>query len=150
MLQMNLVIHTKNIYHASNTTTGLIMAVAAIGIALGCWVAGKISGNEAKKGLILIGIGGVAKKSPFIMQMMADVMNMPIRIHRSEQTCALGAAMFAATAAGLYSTVEEAMKAMGQGFETTYTPDAKRTGIYAEGYRKYKALGAFTASMNID
>ena len=42
--------------------------------------------------------GGVAKKSPFIMQMMADVMNMPIRIHQSEQTCALGAAMFAATA----------------------------------------------------
>jgi L-ribulokinase len=50
----------------------------------------------------LIGLGGVAKKSPFIMQMMADVMNMPIRIHKSEQTCALGAAMFAATAAGIY------------------------------------------------
>ncbi|RFS26394.1 ribulokinase [Chitinophaga silvatica] len=98
----------------------------------------------------LIGIGGVAKKSPFIMQMMADVMNMPIRIHKSEQTCALGAAMFAATAAGLYATVEDAMAAMGQGFETTYTPDAKRSGIYTERYRKYKALGAFTASMNID
>ena len=36
----------------------------------------------------LIGIGGVAKKSPYIMQTMADVMNMPIRIHKSEQTCA--------------------------------------------------------------
>lgn len=56
MLQMNLVIHTKNIYHTSNSTTGFIMAMAAIGIALGCWVAGKISGNQAKKGLILIGI----------------------------------------------------------------------------------------------
>ena len=54
----------------------------------------------------LIGIGGVAKKSPFIMQMMADVMDMPIRIHKSEQTCALGAAMFAATAAGIYAKVE--------------------------------------------
>ncbi len=64
----------------------------------------------------LIGLGGVAKKSPFIMQVMADVMNMPIRIHKSEQTCALGAAMFAATAAGLYPKVEEAMAAMGQGF----------------------------------
>ena len=51
----------------------------------------------------LIGLGGVAKKSPFIMQMMADTMNMPIRIHKSEQTCALGAAMFAATAAGRIS-----------------------------------------------
>lgn len=47
----------------------------------------------------LIGLGGVAKKSPYTMQVMADVMNMPIRIHRSEQTCAAGAAMFAATAA---------------------------------------------------
>jgi L-ribulokinase len=63
----------------------------------------------------LIGLGGVAKKSPFIMQMMADVMNMPIRIHRSEQTCALGAAMFAATLAGIYEKVEDAMQAMGHG-----------------------------------
>jgi L-ribulokinase len=98
----------------------------------------------------LIGIGGVAKKSPFIMQLMADVMGMPIRIHRSEQTCALGAAMFAATAAGIFPKVEDAMQAMGQGFETTYSPDQQRTGIYEERYRKYKALGAFTANMNID
>jgi L-ribulokinase len=98
----------------------------------------------------LIGIGGVAKKSPFIMQMMADVMNMPIRIHRSEQTCALGAAMFGATAAGIFPKVEDAMQAMGQGFETVYTPDQQRTGLYEDRYRKYKALGAFTANLNID
>jgi len=46
----------------------------------------------------LIGLGGVAKRSAYVMQTMADVMNMPIRIHKSEQTCAAGAAMFAATA----------------------------------------------------
>ncbi|CAL1519431.1 ribulokinase [Chitinophaga sp. MM2321] len=97
----------------------------------------------------LIGIGGVAKKSPFIMQMMADVMNMPIRIHRSEQTCALGAAMFAATAAGLFEKVEDAMEAMGQGFETTWYPDVQRTSIYEKRYAEYKALGAFTASITI-
>src|SRR5690606_13942316 len=61
----------------------------------------------------LIGLGGVAKKSPFIMQMMADVMNMPIKIHKTEQTCAIGAAMFAATVAGIYPKVEDAMAAMG-------------------------------------
>lgn len=55
MLQMNIVIHTKHIYHTENTQTGLVMAVAAIGIATGCWTAGKISGKRAKKGLILIG-----------------------------------------------------------------------------------------------
>lgn len=91
----------------------------------------------------LIGIGGVAKKSPFIMQMMADVMDMPIRIHKSEQTCALGAAMFAATAAGIYSKVEEAMIAMGQGFDAEYFPDKNKVEIYRRRFLKYKALGAF-------
>jgi len=91
----------------------------------------------------LIGIGGVAKKSPFIMQMMADVMDMPIRIHKSEQTCALGAAMFAATAAGIYSKVEEAMIAMGQGFDAEYFPDKNKVEIYRTRFLKYKALGAF-------
>ncbi|MGZ8558346.1 MAG: FGGY-family carbohydrate kinase, partial [Chitinophagaceae bacterium] len=91
----------------------------------------------------LIGLGGVAKKSPFIMQMMADVMNMPIRIHRSEQTCALGAAMFAATAAGIYKKVEHAMNAMGPGFDQTYYPNAENAAIYQKRYEQYKAVGAF-------
>jgi MFS family permease len=59
-LQMNLVIHTNHVYKASNSTTGLVMACAAIGIALGCWSAGKISGKTVKKGLILIGISGMS------------------------------------------------------------------------------------------
>jgi len=91
----------------------------------------------------LIGLGGVAKKSPFIMQMMADVMDMPIRIHRSEQTCALGAAMFAATAAGVYQKVEDAMAAMGQGFDAEYKPDPKKVPVYAERFSRYKKLGQF-------
>ncbi|PWT76834.1 MAG: ribulokinase [Bacteroidetes bacterium] len=89
----------------------------------------------------LIGLGGVARKSPFIMQMMSDVMNMPIRIHRSEQTCAIGAAMFAATAAGLYQKVEDAMQAMGQGFDNEFRPDKNNAAIYAQRFEKYKALG---------
>ncbi len=89
----------------------------------------------------LIGLGGVARKSPYIMQVMADVMDMPIRIHRSEQTCAVGAAMFAATAAGLYPTVEDAMAAMGQGFDAEYTPNKANVALYATRYAKYKALG---------
>jgi L-ribulokinase len=89
----------------------------------------------------LIGLGGIAGKSPFIMQMMADVMNMKIRIHRSEQTCALGAAMFAATAAGIYEKVEDAMNAMGQGFSATYVPDRLRVSVYAKRFEKYKFTG---------
>ena len=91
----------------------------------------------------LIGVGGVAKKSPYIMQVMADVMNMPIKIHKSEQTCAAGAAMFAATIAGIYPTVQDAMKAMGQGFDAEYHPISENVAYYAKRMKKYEAFGAF-------
>jgi L-ribulokinase len=97
----------------------------------------------------LIGLGGVARKSPFIMQMMADVMNMPIRIHKSEQTCALGAAMFAATAAGIYPKVEDAMQAMGQGFDMLYSPDAAKHTILEKRYQQYIRLGAFIEEQTV-
>jgi L-ribulokinase len=91
----------------------------------------------------LIGLGGVARKSPFTMQMLADVINMPIRIHRSEQTCAVGAGMFAATVAGLYSNVEEAMHAMGSGFDMEYVPNEEKAVIYSKRYARFKKLGEF-------
>ena len=69
--------------------------------------------------------------------------NMPIRIHRSEHTCALGAAMFAATAAGIYNKVEDAMDAMGQGFDAEYHPDPVKAPVYAERFRRYQQLGQF-------
>ncbi len=91
----------------------------------------------------LIGLGGVARKSSYVMQVMADVMDMPIRIHKSEQTCAIGAGMFAATAAGIYHKVEEAMAAMGQGFDAEYTPRKENVELYKKRYEQYKALGKF-------
>jgi L-ribulokinase len=94
----------------------------------------------------LIGLGGVAKKSPFIMQMMADIMDRPIRIHASEQTCALGAAMFAATAAGLYPKVEDAMAAIGQGFDATLHPRPRPHAIYAARLPTTRQLGHFIQS----
>ena len=98
----------------------------------------------------LIGLGGVARKSPYIMQVMSDVMNMPIRIHRSEQTCALGAAMFAATAGGIYHKVEDAMAGMGQGFDNAYHPDRSKTAIYAIRYQKYIEAGSFLENLNVN
>jgi L-ribulokinase len=93
----------------------------------------------------LIGIGGVAKKSPFVMQTMADVLGMPIRIHQFEHTCALGAAMFAAVVAGIYPTVEEAMAAMGRGFDVEYYPAPQLQQVYEKRYKQYKGLGEFVA-----
>ena len=74
---------------------------------------------------------------------MADVLNRPIKIARSEQTCALGAAMFAATAAGIYEDVSVAMEQMGSGFDAEYFPDAERAAIYDNIYRQYNQLGEF-------
>ncbi|GAA4315692.1 ribulokinase [Mucilaginibacter gynuensis] len=93
----------------------------------------------------IIGIGGVAKKSPFVMQMMADVLGMPIRIHQFKHTCALGAAMFAAVVAGIYATVEEAMEGMGRGFDVEYQPNKENEAVYQNRYEQYKRLGEFTA-----
>lgn len=92
----------------------------------------------------VIGIGGIALKSPFVMQTMSDVLGMPIKVCNTDQACALGAAMFAATAAGVYEKVEDAIEAMNSGFSKEYVPDLSKTEIYAGLYRKYCALGAFT------
>ena len=89
----------------------------------------------------VIALGGVAKKSPFVMQIVCDVLNMPIKVARSEQACALGTAMAAAVVAGIYPNISEAQKKMGGGFEKTYTPDAKNAAKYQVLYAKYLKLG---------
>jgi L-ribulokinase len=90
-----------------------------------------------------IAIGGVPRRSPFVMQVVADVLNMAIAVPSGEQPVALGAAMFAATAAGLHPRIEEAQRAMSAGIETTYHPEPERARLYESLYRDYLALGAF-------
>lgn len=92
----------------------------------------------------VIALGGVAQKSPFVMQVMADVLDMPIRVAREEQTCALGAAMFASVAAGLHGDIGAAQSAMGDGFAQEYTPDGARAALYDRLFKtRYQPLGAF-------
>lgn len=91
----------------------------------------------------IIGLGGIAKKSPFVMQTMANVLNMPIKVAATEQTCAFGAAMFAAVAGGIHEKVEDAQKAMGRGFDRVYHPDEDLAATYQRLYRKYLRLGKF-------
>jgi len=92
----------------------------------------------------IIGIGGIALKSPFVMQTMSDVVNLPIKVCNTDQACALGAAMFAATAAGVYDKVEEAIAAMNSGFSKEYQPNAENHRLYQALYEKYLQLGQFT------
>ena len=91
----------------------------------------------------VIAIGGVAKKNPFVMQIVADILNMPIKVAASDQTCALGAAMTAAVVAGVYKDIPSAQKAMGNGFEKEYHPDPVRAKKYETLFKKYKEMGAF-------
>lgn len=91
----------------------------------------------------IVGIGGVAKKSEFVMQTLADVLNKPIKISNSSQAPALGAAMYAATAAGIYSNLQAAIEAMGSGFERTYQPNAENVHAYNMMYSRYESLGKF-------
>jgi L-ribulokinase len=89
----------------------------------------------------VIAIGGVAKKNPFVMQIVADVLNMPIKVASSDQTCALGSAMAAAVVAGIYPDTASAQKAMGGGFEKEYHPDPVRASKYNTLFRNYMKLG---------
>ena len=86
-------------------------------------------------------VGGISKKSPYVMQTLCDVIGMPIKVIRSEQVCALGAAMFASVAAGIHATVEEAQGAMASGFSDEYHPNLERKSIYDKLYARYLKIG---------
>lgn len=88
-------------------------------------------------------LGGVAKKSPLVMQIMADALNMPVKVATSSQTVALGSAMFAAVVAGIHATVSDAQKAMGKGFEKEYLPIPENVEKYKTLYAKYERLGEY-------
>ncbi len=111
-----------------------------------CFGSKKIVDRFIEEGVAIktvVGIGGVAKKSSFIMQTLADVLDMPIKVAVSEQAPALGAAMYAAVASGVHPDMGAAVKAMGNGFEKTYHPKAENVEVYQQIYQKYVALGDF-------
>ena len=99
--------------------------------------------SEGVKIESVIGIGGVARKSPFIMQTLANVLNMPIKVAESDQAPALGAAIYAAVAAGVYDNVIEASKIMGSDFEAEYFPKADDVKAYIPLMEAYMELAEF-------
>ncbi len=91
----------------------------------------------------IVNCGGLAAKNPFLMQIYADITGRPMKVARSDQACALGAAIFGAVAAGQeqsgFTTVEEAQKAM-TGIREIFEPDMVNYKVYQELYRLYAQL----------
>ncbi len=92
----------------------------------------------------VVNCGGIAEKNPLVMQIYADVTGLPMKVARSAQTCALGAAMAGAVAAGRrgggHATFAEAQAAMGGVKRTAYKPDPARHKVYLELYALYRQL----------
>lgn len=95
----------------------------------------------------VIAVGGIAKKSPLAIQILADVLNMPITVCKSEQVCALGSAIAAATAAGCYKSIPEAQDKMASGSATAYKPCPEAVKVYDGLYKRYTELAASTERM---
>ncbi len=91
----------------------------------------------------VIGVGGISLKSPYVMQTLADVMGVPIRVARAQQAGALGAAMLAAVAAGLFDSLQSATDRMGQGNLTVYVPHPGLKQLYDIRYLRYRSLADF-------
>ena len=88
----------------------------------------------------VVNCGGIAEKNPFVMQIYADVCNRPMKISRSAQTCALGAAIFGAVAGGVYADVQPAQRKMTGVKKDVFRPANDRAAVYAELYPLYKRL----------
>jgi L-ribulokinase len=102
----------------------------------------------------VVNCGGIAEKNPFVMQIYADVCNRPMKVSRSAQTCALGAAIFGAVVGGVYGRVEQAQKKMTGVKATGFRPVKASAAVYAELYPLYKqlhdAFGAPAAAGQLD
>ena len=88
----------------------------------------------------VVNCGGIAEKNPFVMQVYADVCDRPMKISRSAQTCALGAAIFGAVAGGAHESVEAAQQKMTGFKDLVYEPDAEAAATYKELFALYSEL----------
>ena len=88
----------------------------------------------------VVNCGGIAEKSPLVMQIYADVTGRPMKLSRSAQTCALGSAIAGAVVAKLYKNFSSAQKAMAGLKPKVYRPNPKAHAIYRKLYPIYRKL----------
>ncbi|HVM47018.1 MAG TPA: ribulokinase [Candidatus Acidoferrum sp.] len=88
----------------------------------------------------VVNCGGIADKSPLVMQVYADITGRPMKVSRSAQTCALGSAIAAAVVGGAYKDFPAAQRAMTGLKPKVYQPNAKAHAVYQELYGLYQQL----------
>ena len=92
----------------------------------------------------LIGIGGIAQKSGFVMQLLSDAMNMQIDVSDCKQAGAFGSVIHAATVAGLYKSVTDAQQTLCLPASHSYKPNQERHDFLLKRFKKYQAIGRFS------
>lgn len=105
----------------------------------------------------IICCGGIAEKNPMLMQIYADVTGCTMQVSRSDQTCALGAALAASVIAGEaqggYASFAEAQAAMTGVKDVEYVPNPEAQAVYDALYAQYRVLhdafGGVSESANL-
>ena len=89
----------------------------------------------------MIATGGIARKSPVLMQRLSSILDLPVLALSEQQTCALGAAMYGAVASGQFVTLEDAQEAMAAKQGISYTPDRADREYFDTMFERYSAFG---------
>ncbi len=103
----------------------------------------RIIDNFAEHGLgieEIVAVGGIAQRSPLLMQLLADITGLNVHLPGSEEIPARGSALFGALAAGVYTNISEAIAALRPELARTYRPNAAATRIYDQVYEIFREL----------
>jgi L-ribulokinase len=95
------------------------------------------------------GVGTIAERNPFITQLYADILKLPVYVSGTAKAPALGAGIIAATVSGVYKDISEASKNMSKLKQTVYMPDDKATAVYDNMYAEYKRLREYFSVQNV-
>jgi len=98
----------------------------------------------AAEGLVfdrVILVGGIAKKSPFICQSMADALDCEVFVSAEDEVCAVGSAIYAAAALGVFPSVAAAQERIVGSFAASYRPDPVGVERWHAAYADYRRVG---------
>ena len=88
----------------------------------------------------LLTMGGVARKAPFVNQLLANALSVSVGLCESEQTSARGAAIYASVAGSLFESVAEAQIALAAPIVQSFQPEPDRVRELSERYERYLGL----------